>query len=256
MKPYDLTKELISTIFNDNLEGLVTTIIAPSGLGKTTLTCMQLPIYLYKQMKGSGVLSDKDVLLIMNTDKSLLNQRFLEICRAFELNYSDVRANIKFLDLKNFDDQHNAIIYKIPEMIRKNQYNIRYLVVDPFNHFLRRIFAETKPEYRLNVVGRLTPKLEHQMNVLSDLSRDHNVIVFCTLLPKKQYANTIPQAWQNAYFGPLEVAHLSDIVTWFNISKQHENSIEARVLKHRLKPTPFSKHIQFADFGLKLMVER
>ena len=255
MNAFEYTKELISTIFSCDLEGKVITIIAPSGMGKTTLTCMQLPVYYYLQAKNSETLSENYKILILNTDDSLLNDRFLQLLSSFEISYSEIRKYVRIEQIDNFDKQHSYLTYIIPKILEEKKLDIRYIVIDPLNHSLRKRFAETKPEYRLNITGRLSPMLEHQVIQLTQIARKYNIPVLLTLLPKKQYTDKVPTNWQNAYFGPLEIAHCSDIVLWFSYSQKSNAKISIHVKKHRLKEEGEVFYANIRDFGLELVKE-
>ena len=255
MNAFEYTKELISSIFSCELEGKVVTIIAPSGMGKTTFSAMQLPTYLYLRLKQSGTLNDNVKLFIFNTDDSLFNDRFLQLLSSFEISYSEIRKYVRIEQIDNFDKQHSYLTYVIPKIIEEKKADVRYIVVDPFNHLLRKRFAETKYEFRLNVTGRLSPMLEHQVIQLMQIARKYNIPVLLTLLPKKQYADKVPTNWQNAYFGPLEIAHCSDIVLWFSYSQKSDAKISIHVKKHRLKEEGEVFHANIRDFGLELVKE-
>jgi len=253
MNAYEQTQKLVDTIFSCDLQGKVITIIAPSGMGKTTFTCMQLPTFLYVKSQREGTLSEKDKIVVINTDDSLLSDRLMQVLNEFGVSYTDIRSHISVKQINDLEEQHAFIVSVLPKLIDSKGLNIKYIVVDPFNHLLRKKFAQTKPEYRLNVVGRFSPMLEHQVITLTELARKHNMAVFLTLLPKKQYTDKVPQNWQNAYFGPLEIAHQSDIVLWFSHSQVSGAKISIKVMKHRLKPEGEVYNTNLTQFGLELV---
>jgi len=243
MDPFSLTQNLLSTIFEEDLSGMVVTIIGAAGSGKTTLSCMQVPLYLIK----CGSIEDGKILII-NTDRSLLNKRFLEVCREFGYSYKDIRDYLVFKGFDNFNDQHYFITNELISLINKGL-KLRYIVVDAFNYLLRELFNKTEPDKRLLVMGQNTPKLGDQMRVLLNLSRKYKIPVVLTVFPKKDYANQIPNEWHKGFMGPIDISHLSDIVTWFI---PRGSRVECNLLKHRLKPAPKKFMLEITKFGLKL----
>jgi len=229
---------------------MVVTVIAPAGLGKTTFTCMQLPAYYYAQLKNSGELDEKAKIHIINTDGSFLLQRFQQVLQEFNINYKEIRNNTTMEFPYTAQQQENAV-----KQIFRNAFEAKserpvYIVVDPFNHILRMEFAKADPNYRLNVVGRLSPRLEHQMQLLQVVARKFNAVVVLTVLPKKKHVEEVPKRWQNAFFGPTEIAHLSDVVLWFSQGVQAGNTVTVHVLKHRLKETPYHVNCRLTKGGL------
>jgi len=250
---HEQTQKLLNSIFSCELEGKVITIIAPSGLGKTTFSSMQLPCFYFSKLNNENKLGDKSKFVIINTDRSLLNERFLQVLKSFQISYADIRNHLMIQNVNSFFRQDELIKQIFKQSLETKEIDPRLIVVDPFNHSLRVEFAKSKEEYRLNVVGRLSPRLEYQLMLLNNLARKLNTVVVLTLLPKKIYTASVPVKWQNAYFGPLEISHLSDIVLWFAHGVHDAKGIAIHVKKHRLKETEISFNCKIIDGGLILV---
>lgn len=247
------TRQLVEKVFGLDIRGMVITLIAPAGLGKTTFASMQLPVYLFKTAKENGELNDKSKIVIVNADNSFLNQRFLEVLNEFGIEYKEIRNHLKVEFIYSMHEQDNLIRQIVRDSLEKLEGKAFYVVVDPFNQTLRLEFSKAPEDYRLNVVGRLSPKLEYQLNLLSMLARKTNATVVITMLPKKAYTDKVPVKWQNAYFGPVEIAHLSDIVVWLSHGVHDSRGITLHVLKHRLRETPYSVNCKLTKGGLMLV---
>jgi len=104
---------------------------------------------------------------------------------------------------------------------------------------------------RLNVVGRLSPTLEHQMNSLVKIAREHEAIVLVTVIPKKKYMDTRPDAWQTGYFGPAEIAHLSDVVLWLQPKPGSYASCTLEVVKNRIGEVGGRREYSVTEVGLE-----
>ena len=246
------TQKLLDSIFSCSLEGKVITIIAPSGLGKTTFSCMQLPIYMYSLHSTSKSTNRQERVIIVNTDNSLLNERFLQVLKQFNVSYQELREHLSIVNVNSFHEQDNLVRTIIKQALEREEIKPIYIAIDPFNHHLRMEFAKAKEEYRLHTVGKLSPRLEHQMHLLSLLARKLNTVVVLTLLPKKRYTEFVPPKWQNAFFGPTEIAHLSDIVLWLSHGVQDAKGITVHILKHRLRETPYQVSAKLMEGGLCL----
>jgi len=247
------TQKLLDSIFSCSLEGKVITIIAPSGLGKTTFSCMQLPIFTYSLHSSNSKLSNLERVIIVNTDNSLLNERFLQVLKAFNVSYQQLKEHLSIVNVHSFHDQDNLVKTIIKQTLEREEIKPIYIAIDPFNHHLRMEFAKSKEEYRLHTVGKLSPKLEHQMHQLSLLARKLNTVVVLTLLPKKRYTTSVPIRWQDGFFGPTEIAHLSDIVLWLSYRTKDEHGITVHILKHRLRETPYQVNCRLTEGGLMLV---
>lgn len=247
------TQKLLDSIFSCSLEGKVITIIAPSGLGKTTFSCMQLPIYMYSLHSTSKSTNRQERVIIVNTDNSLLNERFLQVLKQFNVSYQQLREHLSIVNIQSFYEQDNLVHTIVKQSLEREEIKPIYIAIDPFNHHLRMEFAKAKEEYRLHTVGKLSPRLEHQMHQLSLLARKLNTAVVLTLLPKKRYTTTVPIKWQDGFFGPTEIAHLSDIVLWLSYRTKDEYGIAVHVLKHRLRETPFQVNCRLTEGGLILI---
>ena len=252
MSMIERTEKLLETVFGCDLKGLVVTVIAPAGLGKTTFVGMQLPTYLFQKAKENEELNEAEQFTIVNTDASFLDQRFLEVLREFGVEYKEIRKHFKVHYVYSLYEQENIIRTLVKNGLEKVQEKPLYCVVDPFNHILRMEFAKADENYRLNVVGRLSPKLEYQLHLLSMLARKAKTTVVITMLPKKQWTDKVPVKWQNAYFGPTEIAHLSDIVIWLSHGVHDARGVTVHVLKHRLRETPYSVNVKLTKGGLVL----
>jgi len=248
----DATQKLLNTIFSCELSGKVITVIAPSGLGKTTFTCMQLPAFLFAQLKQQEKLDEKSKFVIVNTDNSLLNERFLQVLKQHGVKYSEFRKYLSVVGINSFHEQDSFVKTVVKQSLESQEIKPEYICVDPFNHTLRVAFAKEKEEYRLNLVGRLSPRLEYQLSLLNMLSRKTNCTVVLTLLPKKMFTNIVPQKWQNAYFGPLEISHLSDIVLWLSHGVHDGKGVTVHLKKHRLKESEQSFNCKITERGLEL----
>jgi len=244
------TQKLLNSIFGTDIKGMVVTIIAPAGLGKTTFSCMQLPAYIYSRLKEQNELNENTRIYIVNTDLSFLEQRFLEVLEEFDLSYKEVRNYLKIDFVTTMSQQENTIKQIVKFALENVNANVPYIVVDPFNHILRMEFAKAHEDYRLNVVGRLSPKLEAQLNLLTLSARKRGTTVVITMLPKKKYVDKVPVAWQSAFFGPSEIAHLSDIVLWLSHGVHDPKGVTVHVLKHRLKETPYQVNCKLTKGGL------
>lgn len=250
MNAFESTKSLISSIFSTDIRGFVITIIAPAGLGKTTFSCMQLPAFIYSELKQSNELNEKTKLHIINTDLSLLEQRFLEVLESFNLTYQEVRNCMKIDYVHTFSQQDNVVKQIAKIYLESEEFRVPYVVIDPFNHILRQEFAKAHEDYRLNVVGRLSPRLEYQLQLLTLLARRRKTTVVITMLPKKAYTTKVPLRWQDAFFGPSEIAHFSDIVLWLSHGVHDIKGVTVHVLKHRLRETPYSINCRITKGGL------
>jgi hypothetical protein len=155
--------------------------------------------------------------------------------------------------INSFYKQDELIKQIFKKSLETKEIDPRLIVIDPFNHTLRVEFAKTKEEYRLNVVGRLSPRLEYQLMLLNNLARKLNTVVVLTMLPKKACTHIVPQKWQNSYFGPLEISHLSDIVLWFAHGVRDAKGIAIHVKKHRLKESETSFNCKITEGGLILV---
>jgi len=250
---YEQTQKLLDSVFSTELDGKVITIIAPSGLGKTTFSSIQLPVYLFLKLRSESKLSSSSKLVLINTDNSLLDKRFLQVLKSFQISYGEIRNHLIIQNVNSFFRQDELIKQIFKQSIETKEIDPRLIVIDPFNHTLRVEFAKSKEEYRLNVVGRLSPRLEYQLMLLNNLARKLNTVVVLTLLPKKIYTASVPVKWQNAYFGPLEISHLSDIVLWFGHGMHDAKGITIHVKKHRLKETEISFNVKITEGGLILV---
>jgi len=246
------TQKLLDSISLYNLEGKVITIIGASGLGKTTFACMQLPMFLFKGYSGSPTLNEKQKFIVMNTDNSLLCERFSQVLKHYDVNYSEFRKHLNIIQVNSFAHQDELIRTLFKQSVENKQIEPLYVVIDPFNHNLRVEFAKTKEEYRLNVVGRLSPRLEYQLMLLNTLARKMATTVVLTLLPKKKYTDFVPDRWQNAYFGPLEIGHLSDVVLWFSQNVQAARGVTIHVKKHRFAEANKQILCKLTEEGLML----
>jgi len=213
---------------------------------------MQLPTYIYSKLKEKNELSENTRIHVVNTDLSFLEQRFSEILEEFNLSYKEIRNYLK-IDFVTTMGQQETIVKQIVKFALENvNANVPYVVVDPFNHILRMEFAKAHEDYRLNVVGRLSPKLENLLNYLSLIARKKGTTVVITMLPKKRYTDRVPLVWQNAFFGPSEIAHLSDVVLWLSHGVHEKHGVTVHVLKHRLKETPYQVNCKLTKGGLVL----
>jgi len=250
---YEQTQKLLNSIFSCELSGKVITIIAPSGLGKTTFSSMQLPCFYFNQLKKLNSLTNQSKFIIVNTDNSLLNERFLQVLKSFQLSYSEIRNHLMVQNVNSFYKQDELIKQIFKQSLETKEIDPQMIVIDPFNHTLRVEFAKSKEEYRLNVVGRLSPRLEYQLMLLNALARKLNTVIVLTLLPKKACTHIVPQKWQNSYFGPLEISHLSDIVLWFGHGMHDAKGITIHVKKHRVKESEISFNAKITQGGLMLI---
>ena len=247
------TQKLLNSIFGCELQGKVITVIGPAGLGKSTFACMQLPAYIYNEYKREVGVGKECRFIVINTDYSLLTERFSQVLKCFNVNYTDIRDYLRIEYVNSFYKQDELVKAILKECLEDKSIEPLYITIDPFNHLLRQEFAKAKEEYRLNVVGRLSPRLEHQLNILTLLARKTGCTVVLTLLPKKAYTNTVPAKWQNAFFGPTEIAHLSDVVLWFSHNVEDKKGITIHVMKHRLRETPFQVSCKLTDGGIRLI---
>ena len=227
------TQKLLNSIFGTDIKGMVVTIIAPAGLGKTTFSCMQLPAYIYSRLKEQNELNENTRIYIVNTDLSFLEQRFLEVLEEFDLSYKEVRNYLKIDFVTTMSQQENTIKQIVKFALENVNANVPYIVVDPFNHILRMEFAKAHEDYRLTLSAR---------------NRGTTVVI--TMLPKKKYVDKVPVAWQSAFFGPSEIAHLSDIVLWLSHGVHDPKGVTVHVLKHRLKETPYQVNCKLTKGGL------
>lgn len=228
------------------------TIIGAAGLGKSTLACMQLPTYLFNKLKEEDKLTDKSKFIIINTDYSLLLERYKTILNKFSTNYQDIRNYLDIQYVNSFYKQDELVKNLLKDSLENNNIEPVYICVDPFNHTLRQEFAKASEQMRLNVVGRLSPRLEYQLNLLTLIARKFNTVVVLTLLPKKAYTNVVPEKWQSGYFGPVEIAHLSDIVLWFSQGVHDPKSVTIHIKKHRLKESNQQFDCRITEGGVVL----
>jgi len=249
---YEQTQRLLNSIFSCELQGKVITIIAPSGLGKTTFSSMQLPCFYFSKLNSEDKLDDKSKFVVINTDNSLLNERFLQVLKSFKLSYSEIRNHLMIHSINSFYKQDELIKQIFKQSFETKEIDPQMIVIDPFNHSLRVEFAKSKEDYRLHTVGRLSPRLEYQLMLLNNLARKLNTVVVLTLLPKKIYTASVPVKWQNAYFGPLEIGHLSDVVLWFGHGMHDAKGITIHVKKHRVKESEISFNAKITEGGLML----
>jgi len=249
----EITKTLVDTVFKCDLKGKVITIIAPSGLGKTTFASIQLPIFIFSELKEKKELKKDSKFIIVNTDNSLLDERMEQVCNAFNVKYTDVRKHFVVSYCYDFTEQDSLVKTLFKQILEGEVSNVHYIVIDPFNQTLRREFAKAPEQYRLNIVGKLTPRLEYQLIMLNHLARKKGITVVLTLLPKKAYTQTVPPVWQSSYFGPLEIAHLSDIVLWFSKSIYAAQGVTINVKKHRTQPSEVTYQARITEGGLCLM---
>ena len=108
-----------------------------------------------------------------------------------------------------------------------------------------------KPDGRMEAF-KIYKKLDKQMNILLNIARDYNATVITTLFPKKNYSYSIPDDWVKGFFGSEKIPHLSDFVLWA-IQRVSTASIECTILKHRLKPTPFTVNLKIQDYGYTVL---
>jgi len=250
---YEQTQKLLNSIFSCELEGKVITIIAPSGLGKTTFSSMQLPCFYFSKLNSEDKLDNKSKFIVIKTDNSMLNERFLQVLKSFKLSYSEIRNHLMVQNANSFFRQDELIKRIFKQSLETKEIDPRLVVIDPFNHTLRVEFAKSREEYRLHTVGRLSPRLEYQLMLLNNLARKLNTVVVLTMLPKKACTHIVPQKWQNSYFGPLEISHLSDIVLWLAHGMHDAKGITIHVKKHRLKESEISFNCKITEGGVILV---
>jgi len=249
----DKTKALVENVFNRLRPGLIHLIIGASGLGKTSLVCCQIPSYLFYTLMKQGDLKENDRFVIVNCDGSLFTERLKQICELHNVDYDLYRKYVIIKDVGDYREQHDFITKYLQALTSKYGYRIRYLCIDPLNHHLRMEFAKADEKYRLNIVGRLSPQLESQMNEIHMLTRTHETITMITLLPKKQYLDEMPSTWQRGYFGPLEIAHLSDYVIWLRPVSHTRDQVVAEVLKNRLGKAGSHYMLRLSEVGLEVI---
>jgi len=231
--------------------GMVYTIIGASGLGKTSLVCAQIPMLLYKQLEESETSHEKDRYLVVNTDYSLLPARVKQVARRLKVDYGSYREKAVYTYPETFWKQQGTVCQAIPDLVKRENYSVRYLTLDPINHHLRMEFAKASPRMRLNVVGRLSPALEHQMVSLVKIAREHEAIVLVTVIPKKKYLESKPATWQAGYFGSMEIAHLSDVVLWLNPTGFSPATVELEVVKNRIGKVGGKREYSVTEVGLE-----
>jgi len=246
------TEKLLNTIFSLDLRGKVTTVIGPSGTGKTSFVGMQLPLYYILKEKGEREGKEPRKAIIINTDYSWSSERFMQILKSSEVSYADVRSYIEIQSPATFTQQEELVKRVFRNCLESDSDDVCYLSIDPFNHTLRMEFAKAHEDYRLHTVGRLSPRLEYQLNILTLLARRKNVAVVITMFPKKKYTEMVPVSWQSGFFGPTEIAHLSDIVVWFHPNKLDKGTIDIHIMKHRTRSCGEIIKCRISERGLEL----
>jgi len=103
------TQKLLSSVFGCELQGKVITLIGPAGLGKSTFACMQLPSYLFNQLNKENKLNEKSKFVIVNTDYSLLTERFSQVLKCFNVNYTDIRDYLRIEYVNSFYKQDELV---------------------------------------------------------------------------------------------------------------------------------------------------
>jgi len=249
----EATSRLVEKLIGDTDGGAVVTIIGASGLGKTSLTCCQLPIYLLSKLKAENKLSYKDTCIIVNCDRSLLPKRLTDVCSEFNFPYIDARNYMKFYYPASLSEQHRLILDELTKAAGSEGRSIKYLAVDPLNHHIRMEYSKADVHLRFATAGRLMPYLEVQMDSLLKLTRDQGCLAFVTMLPKRKFADETPAAWYSAYFGPLEVAHLSDVVLYFTSSSRGSSYVNCKVVKNRTREVGQTYTLKLSKMGVQLV---
>jgi len=230
--------------------GMIYTFIGASGLGKTSLLLCQLPLVIYKDLIHQGKLSDSARFVLINTDGSFLFPRLAQVASALGVDVVEFRKYSIMVSPSSQTRQHRLLTRDLPELVETENLKPVYIGLDPMNHWIRYEFARAPANYRLMVAGRRIPELEYEMNVLHRLTRDKKCVTTVSVLPKKYHAVERPDKWQTAYFGPLEIAHLSDVVLWLTPVKLERDKVDIEVVKHRKGRVSPPKRFKLNECGL------
>lgn len=149
--------------------GVITEAYGPYGSSKTQLAHQfavntQLP----KEKGGAG-----GIVVYIDTENTFRPERIIQIAKAVNLDPNQVLKNIKVARAFNSDHQM-LLAEKVEEMIEKNGWNVKLLIVDSLtSHF------------RAEFIGRGTlaerqQKLNRHMHTLARLANTHNIAVYVT----------------------------------------------------------------------------
>jgi RecA/RadA recombinase len=235
--------------------------------GKTTVAAYW-PIVQIAIQKG---LEEKDAFFVVDTDGGFDFVRFQQIVENNGLDFEKVRKHLQYFEVVDFENQHELITRKLPELVRKN-FKPLLISVDPISAIYRGIILRTDMKYRASVISHYTGKLDLQAVTLRKLAVEYDCPAFMTTWPVspvgdafRKDSSTLPEV---EFIGGRQFGFLPKCILKLEVPKEKqvtEEGIEVEVpklasetnrrmmilYKHKFLPTGGRAEFKLTDRGIE-----
>jgi RecA/RadA recombinase len=230
--------------------------------GKTTLVGYY-PIAQIAIQRGKLEANEK--FIFVDLDGGFDFERFRQVLEAHKLDFQKIfDNNFLYFEAVDFEEQHNLITEKIPNLIKEKQIKPLLVSVDPIASIYRGIILRTDMKFRASVISKYMGKLDLQVMILRKLCVDFDCPGFITTWPSSPVGAAFREsgyeeeivgvnAPETDFIGGRQLGYIPKCILRLDIVKNSPDSSERRVTlwKHKFLPSGGTATIKITWRGIE-----
>tara|TARA_Y100000296_G_C5179814_1_gene262987 strand:- start:4304 stop:5191 length:888 start_codon:yes stop_codon:yes gene_type:complete len=224
--------------------------------GKTTLSSVMLIAQVYKHLKKNKQLTDNTKFVIVDGDSGFDVDRALDVWEKLGIKGSEIDKHVERLEPVKFAEQHDFITKELSPMIKRKNWKLAALSLDPMVAIYAGIIERTVPAMKMVTSQQYGGKLALQLQEARSIIVEHDAFCCVSSWPKSEAGAAFKETStdndeESPVIGGRQMGLLPKVIVRLGVLDRAKGIRAAWTFKHRSLPAGRVCVFKMTDKGIQ-----